>query len=180
MRSRFRRIAVRVRRHRAVAAAMLVAVIAGIGWALADHRSPPSPRLIDLIAPTGRLHVDVADTSTARMEGLANQDALITDGLLLEWPFADRHPIWMRQMRFPLDLVWLDDSDRVLAVVADVPPCDQPKCPIYDPAGTDESLAVLELGSGDAVEHRITVGTRLERDQVRLSATAANASQTAR
>jgi uncharacterized membrane protein (UPF0127 family) len=69
---------------------------------------------IALETPTGPVRVELADTSAARADGLAGRDALTEiDGLLLKWESPDRHPIWMKGMRFPLDLVWLDTDDAL-------------------------------------------------------------------
>ena len=40
-----------------------------------------------------------------------------------------RHPIWMADMRFPLDLIWLEQDGRVTGVLTNVPICSVPACP---------------------------------------------------
>jgi uncharacterized membrane protein (UPF0127 family) len=71
-------------------------------------------------------------------------------GMLLVFPDSDRHGIWMKNCRFPLDLVWLDVDGHVVDVVAGVQPCSA-VCPVYRPARPGAS--VLELNSGAA--HRL-------------------------
>jgi uncharacterized membrane protein (UPF0127 family) len=69
----------------------------------------------------------------------------------------------MADMRFALDLVWIDDRDTVLAVLNSVPPCSQQPCPLFEPPGTDAATAVLELPAGDAERRGIAVGAVLRR-----------------
>jgi uncharacterized protein len=118
---------------------------------------------VELVAPRGRLLVEVADTPATRARGLSGRERLELDGLLLEWPAAGRHPIWMADMRFSLDLVWLDASGAVLAVARRVPPCTRSSCPLYEPAGTERSVAVLEVPAGDADHRGLDVGARVRR-----------------
>ena len=74
-----------------------------------------------------------------------------------EPPSAGRRPIWMRRMRFPLDLIWIGADARILAVFANVPSCSGDLCPLYEPSGTERSVAVLELSANAAA--RLGPGT---------------------
>jgi uncharacterized membrane protein (UPF0127 family) len=67
----------------------------------------------------------------------------------------------MADMRFPLDLIWLDGDGRVLAILENVPPCDASPCPLYEPEGTSNSTAVLELPASAARVRGIVVGGRV-------------------
>lgn len=62
-------------------------------------------------------------------------------------------------MRFPLDLVWIDAEGHVIAALTDVPPCSADPCPLYEPSGSDRSIAVLELPANAAVQQGLAVGT---------------------
>ena len=54
--------------------------------------------------------------------------------------------------------MWLDPDGRVLAVLANVPPCGIEPCPLYEPDATAGSVAVLEIRAGGAARHQITAG----------------------
>ena len=140
------------------AAVALALLTAGI-WTAIDRRELPTTKLE---TPGGTIAVEIADTPAARSAGLSNRQSLSgVDGLLLKWDTAGRHPIWMAEMRFPLDLAWIGANGRVIAVLASVPACHEQPCPLYEPNGTDRSVAVLELPAGAAARHRITAGTIL-------------------
>ena len=136
-------------------ATLLTAVI----WTVVDSRRIQT---MLLETPKGSIVVEVADTPAARSAGLSNREGLAEfDGLLLKWDTPGRHPIWMADMRFPLDLAWMDANGRVIAVLANAPPCPTQPCPLYEPEGTDRSVAVLELRTGAAANHGIAAGTTI-------------------
>ena len=135
-----------------------MALITSAIWIGMEQRELPTMRLD---APNGRLVVNVANTPAARSTGLSNRDRLDYDGLMLQWDTEGRHPVWMANMRFPLDLVWLDSGGRVLAVLAHVPPCRSEPCPLYEPEQSDRSVAVLEMAAGAAARHGIAAGAVL-------------------
>ncbi len=145
-------------RARFVGAAL---ALAGIG-ALAMDSGDSVARCTVLSAPGGQpLVVRVASTAADRSVGLSNMERIPRDGLLLEWSQVGRHPIWMADMRFPLDLVWLDTHGTVLAVLPNVPVCEAAPCDVYEPTGAASSRAVLELPAGAAEAMHLMVGERI-------------------
>jgi uncharacterized protein len=151
----------RALRQRRIASALLImaAVAAFASWHLHDRGTEA---VVAVKTPRGTLRVKTARTPEARGRGLSNRDAPDFDGLLLQWDDAGAHPIWMSEMRFPLDLLWLDASGYVRAVIPHAPACTAAPCPQYLPAGTGSANAVLEVRAGQATHHGIVVGTQLE------------------
>ena len=148
----------RSRRSALVGGAVVVAIAASAIWFTLDRRDSST---IELVAPRARLIVETARTAEDRARGLSNRDSLTHDGLLLVWDTPGGHPIWMAHMRFALDIAWLDTSGRVLALLVDVPPCNRQPCQLFDPPGTDHSVAVLEINAGSAAHYGITPGSRI-------------------
>ena len=143
---------------------ILMSMCVDVGWIVTDARRAV-PHAIDVVAPSGVMRVEVADSARTRAAGLSNRDVVDRDGLLLEWSAPGRHPIWMAVMRFPLDLAWLDHDGRVLAVLTDVPPCPNQPCPLYEPPGTDRSMAVLETFVGRMARRGIQPDAHLWRSR---------------
>jgi len=139
--------------RRAAGAAIAAVTILAAYWSLAER-----PKTIQLIAPAANLQVSLADTADKRAAGLSNRDTIPNDGMLLQWSAPGRHPIWMSEMRFALDLVWVDGEGRVVAALANVPPCTSTPCTLYEPAGSEKSTAVLELPAGNAATSGLTIG----------------------
>lgn len=144
-------------------------VVAGIAIAtvvLILSLVPYYTRRVERVSlPSGVIRVEVAATEDRRARGLSNRETM-RDPLLLDWNAAGRHPIWMKDMRFALDLVWINGTGQVLAVLANVPPCVQEPCRLHEPPGTERSHAVLELRAGDAAKYGLTAGAVIRRKRV--------------
>jgi uncharacterized membrane protein (UPF0127 family) len=101
--------------------------------------------------------VEMATTPQQRQLGLMHRSQLgPRQGLLLVYPQAGNHRIWMKNMLIPLRVYWIDASSVVLGVQR-LEPCNTEPCPIYAVAG--ESQYVLELGD---YTHSLKVGDRIE------------------
>lgn len=71
-----------------------------------------------------------------------------------------RYPeFWMKNVRLPLDMLFLDAQRRVVTVLHDVPPCTTPTCPVYTPRF--RSTYVIELNAGFAERHGVLPGDRV-------------------
>jgi uncharacterized protein len=148
-----------------IGAVIIIAVGASVIWLVFDRRRELTT---ELIAADGTFIVEIARTPEARANGLARRTTTNHDGLLLVWDEPARHPIWMADMRFALDLIWLDARGHVLALLANVPPCDRQPCSLHEPPGTDRSTAVLEMPAGRAASYRITVGSSIDARGVKV------------
>ncbi len=101
-----------------------------------------------------RMRVEVADTILTRAVGLMFRRRLAPDaGVLLCFPRAGRHALHMWWVRFPLDVVWLDDDGRVVKIERAAPG----RVP-FTP-GRPVRYA-LELNAGAARRLRIAPGQR--------------------
>lgn len=145
-------------RARSVGGALAIAGLVALAM-----DSPVGVESCTLVSTPAGLGVQVAVASTAgeRSVGLSGRDSIPHAGLLLEWPAVGRHPIWMADVRFALDLVWLADDGTVLAVLSGADPCHSAPCDLLEPHGSQDSRAVLELPDGDAQRFGITPGARV-------------------
>jgi hypothetical protein len=134
------------------AGAALALLAASVAWA-----AGPGPTRVTL--PSGAVYaVEVPQTKEARERGLMFRPRLAPrTGMLFVFPAVDRHAIWMKNCLIALDLVWLDDDKRVVAIEAGAPPCAKDPCPIYEPP--IPSRYVLELPTGAARLERLVVGS---------------------
>lgn len=110
---------------------------------------------------TGRkkagLTLEIADTFFKRMRGLSKRSSL-EPGFGMLFPRVGA--FWMKGMRFPLDLVYLDRDRRVVETVR--MPLDRGLFRrIYRPSSRNVRQAV-ELPAGWMAEHGIGLGDRLE------------------
>jgi uncharacterized membrane protein (UPF0127 family) len=106
------------------------------------------------------IHAELARTAAERARGLMFRRSLPADaGMLIVFPESGRHAIWMKNCRFPLDLVWLDSTGGVVDVATSAPPCGGNTCPLYWPARAASS--VLELNAGAAGRYGLHGGAAL-------------------
>ena len=75
-----------------------------------------------------RFQVEVADTPEERQQGLSGRDELGTiAGLLFIFPESDRHGIWMKDMNFPIDVIWISEDLRVIDITYNLTPESYPR-----------------------------------------------------
>ena len=108
------------------------------------------------------LEVQVADTPERMTEGLQFQDSMPYDqGMIFVFQEPQQVAMWMKDMRFPLDIIWFDDSGGVVHLEKNLPPCDSiSPCPIYNDGG-QETKYVLEVTGGFVDIFNITNKSRL-------------------
>jgi uncharacterized protein len=120
-----------------------------------------APAVISLKLPSGKvLQVEIMANDADRAMGLMFRPSLPSDrGLLFVFEQADFHGFWMKNCRFPIDMVWLDESRKVVHVGESVPPCASEQCPVYSPM--QRALYVVEMGAGQARREKAVVGSTL-------------------
>lgn len=62
--------------------------------------------------------VSIADTEWTRRQGLSHQEKLDAQtGMLFSFPDPGKYSFWMKDMRFPLDIIFIRPEGRVDSVV---------------------------------------------------------------
>ncbi len=106
------------------------------------------------------IQVEIADTPDAREKGLSYRNSLKQDrGMLFVFSKEGKYGFWMKEMRFPLDIIWIDRNKTIIFIEENLPPCKTSRCPSYGP--DTNSLYVLETNANFARENNITEGTRV-------------------
>ncbi|MEO1095627.1 MAG: DUF192 domain-containing protein [Cyanobacteria bacterium J06638_28] len=104
-----------------------------------------------------KIGLEVARTRQQQSIGLMHRDAMPDDRGML-FPFAPARPVnfWMKNVRIPLDMVFIYEG-QIVAIANDVPPCAADPCPSYGP---ERQLveSVIELRGGLAEELGLQVG----------------------
>jgi len=118
-----------------------------------------SPAVIPLTLPSGTvLQVEVMVKDEDRAMGLMFRPSLPKDrGMLFIFERPDFHGIWMKNCKFPIDIVWLDEERKVAHVAESVPPCKAEPCPVYSPLR--RAAYVVELNAGVARREKAVLGS---------------------
>jgi uncharacterized membrane protein (UPF0127 family) len=80
-------------------------------------------------------------------------------GMLFVFETEDFHGIWMKNCRFPIDILWLDPERRIVHLAESVPPCKADPCPVYNPLR--RAAYVVELNAGQARREKAVVGAQV-------------------
>ena len=101
--------------------------------------------------------VELALTPAQRRQGLMYREHLARyGGMLLVYPRSGDHRIWMKNMRIPLRVLWIDEQFRVVQIKRLVP-CQAKSCPAF--SAPLPVRYVLELSDAD---HGVAPGDRIE------------------
>ena len=106
-----------------------------------------------------RYRVEVADDAEERRIGLMFRESMPEDsGMIFIHPETQRMAYWMKNTRIPLDILYFDESLRLVSQQRDVPPCALgDRCPAYPSTGP--ARYVLELNAGQAQKIGLKDGT---------------------
>jgi len=123
-----------------------------------------SPESIDLTLPSGKiLRVEVMIKDEDRAMGLMFRPSLALDrGMLFLFEQPDFHGIWMKNCKFPIDILWLDETRTVVHVEHSAAPCKADPCPVYQPLR--KAAWVVELSAGQARREGAVVGSAIRFD----------------
>ncbi len=122
--------------------------------------SPGAQRPVRDVRLAGQvIHAEIADTPRTRARGLGGREELVEgEGMLFVFGSPAPYAFWMKDMRFPIDILWLDEAGRVVDIREQVPPES------YPAAFTSraKALYVLELPAGFSERFDVEIGSEAE------------------
>ena len=115
---------------------------------------------------SGVYYLPVAETDAQREKGLSGVTSLArSGGLLMSFSTDSTWGIWMKDMKIPLDIVWLDKDKRVVYIVKNASP-DLSTTTTFQPKKPARYVIELAAGSVDRSGIRIdSVATFDESDR---------------
>jgi uncharacterized membrane protein (UPF0127 family) len=146
-------------------------IVAGVGMVilgfigyLALSSARTTPRTMPTSVASNQVTVTIGDTTVAAelvqseadiTRGLSGRASLPDgQGMLFVMPYTAQHKFWMPDMHFAIDIVWLDDTFKVVDISINATPESYPAT--FMPS--KPALYVLEVPSGFAATHKITIG----------------------
>lgn len=101
--------------------------------------------------------VKVAKTDKEKQVGLSETKKLDKNkGMLFIFDNPDYYAFWMKNMKFPIDIIYIN-GDKVTYVVHSAPAPTGSNLPIYQP--NEKSDKVLEINSGLSKTYNIKAGS---------------------
>lgn len=120
----------------------------------------PKDKATRVIGIAGRsVLVMVADTLESRQQGLSGHPGLASDeGMLFIFPEDGRHAFWMKDMFFPIDIIWLSATGAVVSIAPSVSPDTYPQNFMPDAP----ARYVVELPAGFAHTYDLKKGDMVQ------------------
>lgn len=107
---------------------------------------------------TVKLKTDIAQTSNERAIGLSKYSQLQPDqAMLFVFKSPGLYSFWMRDMKFPIDIIWLNEDKEIVSIKKNVDPLDFPES--YHPSS--KALYVLETVAGFSQKNNLVIGQKL-------------------
>lgn len=107
--------------------------------------------------------VDIADNMITRERGLSGRERLEdNEGMLFIFPYSGVQAFWMKDMKFALDMIWIQD-DVIVGITENVPPPTDENILTLPSYPSPQSVnKVLEVNAGTASRVGLKVGDKVE------------------
>lgn len=104
------------------------------------------------------VRVEIAGTPSLRARGLGGHSSLLeNEGMLFVFPVDGKYSFWMKDMLFPIDIVWIAADGHIVDIARNVSPETYPQT--FEPSVPVRY--VLELPAGYSDAHNVLVGDRV-------------------
>ena len=104
------------------------------------------------------IKVDIADTAEKRTMGLSGRPSLAeNEGVFFIFDSSYRYSFWMKEMNFPIDIIWIDENFVIADITKHAAPESFPKTffPVLP------VRYVLEVNAGWSDKNGIKVGDKV-------------------
>lgn len=107
------------------------------------------------------IKAEVADTFAKRKKGLSGRDGLEKgEGMIFLFGQSGKYGFWMNEMKFPIDIVWINDN-KIVDILPAISPEDQKI--VYYPL--EDVNCVLELPANFTKENDLQIGKEILLDK---------------
>ena len=115
-----------------------------------------------VIVDNYKILVDIALTDKQVQDGLSIKNSLNeNEGMLFFLGEPRKASFWMKNMKFPIDIIWLDETFSIVHIEQELQPCESVfYCKSYKP--NSEALYVLETIDGFSKKHNLQIGDNID------------------
>lgn len=118
-------------------------------------------KLTQFVLEGGRVpfEVSLAQTPQERAQGLSGTAELLPHtGKFFIFETLGMYGFWMKDMRFSIDIIWIDENFIIVGIEQGVAPSSYPDV-FYPPVPV---RYVLEVRSGEAIKNNLNIGTKVK------------------
>ena len=140
------------RKHKRIFSILIAAIFVLLIGVAYEASQPPK------ISLNGNVfRAEIVDTEALREKGLSGRDSIgPKDSMVFVFDKQGNHCFWMKDMKFSIDIVWVDTSNKVTAMETFVSPTTYPKNFCHN------GIRVIELPAGAADQTSIDVGNPVD------------------
>lgn len=99
-----------------------------------------------------KIFVELADTEERREKGLSGRDSIgENEGMLFLFPQKGGYGFWMKEMKFPIDIIWINEG-RIMWIEKNVDPqigVPDEKLRVYAFSGDVDAVLEIKAGKSD-------------------------------
>ena len=82
----------------------------------------------EIIIGNVAVKIEVATSPTEKQKGLSGRNFMRKNsGMLFIFSQPDFYPFWMKDMEFPIDIIWLDENLQIINIEKNITPDTFPK-----------------------------------------------------
>lgn len=136
---------------------MLLGTLLIFGYQYATPKLEPylENKITGMVIGDIGIDLTIADTPKKRELGLSGLRQLPGKaGLLIVFDRADYHGIWMKDMNFPIDIIWIDDTLTIVDITESLNPDSFPA--VFEPKVP--ARMALEVNALFAATYEIEIG----------------------
>lgn len=136
----------------------LIAVAVLSVWKIKPKSSDPSVKIVSAKIEDTPLSLEVLSTPLERAKGLSGRENLEEGkGILFVFPKEGKYGFWMKDMKFPIDIIWIDENFRIVGIENSLSPESYPES-FYPP---ENIQYVIEVPAGFSQRHSVIIGEGL-------------------
>lgn len=92
----------------------------------------PALKTTIVSAGNSKVNAEIVESGEDKVRGLSGRNCLNPEGgMLFQYYLSGDYCFWMKEMRFSIDMIWLDDEKKIVTVKESVSPDTYPQsfCP---------------------------------------------------
>lgn len=109
----------------------------------------------EIVLGEQNIRVAISDTVRTRVQGLSKTESLKDNqGMLFIFDEPDYYSFWMKEMKYPIDIIWFGANKEIVSIKENIDPSTYPRSFVSDKV----ALYVLEVPAGFVQTHKISLG----------------------
>lgn len=143
--------------------ALLVLGFIGYSWYQNEYKNQSNKEFVNLTVGNDEVEAEVVRSFTAKTLGLSGRDGLAPNtGMLFVFTETSNPEIWMKDMKFSIDIIFVSREGRVVAIFENATPESYFETPKKMFRTLEGSRYVLEVPAGTVQDSRLGVGMTIE------------------